>query len=64
MLYGLVQQPEMFGEVKHHPSKSVVSGVTFKGIFEDGLQRFSKENLELLVVVARGIWFRRNKFVF
>jgi len=38
--------------------------VTFKGIFEDGLQYFSKENLELLEVVARGNWFRRNKFVF
>jgi hypothetical protein len=38
--------------------------LNFKGVFEDCLQRFSKENLELLAVLARGIWFRKNKYVF
>jgi hypothetical protein len=38
--------------------------VSFKEVFEDGIQLYSKEVLELLVVVARGIWFRRNKLVF
>jgi hypothetical protein len=38
--------------------------VSFKEVFEDGIQRYSKEILELLVVIARGIWFRRNNLVF
>ncbi len=37
--------------------------MSFKEVFEDGIQRYSKEVLELLVVLARGIWFRRNKLV-
>jgi len=44
--------------------KFYASGVSFKEVFEDRIQRYSKEVLELLVVVARGIWFRRNKLVF
>jgi hypothetical protein len=44
--------------------KCYTSGVSFKEVFEDGIQLYSKEVLELLVVVARGIWFRRNKLVF
>lgn len=47
-----------------HFHKCYVSGVSFKEVFEDGIQRYSKEILELLVVVARGIWFRRNNLVF
>jgi hypothetical protein len=38
--------------------------VSFKEVFEDGIQRYSKEVMELLVVLARGIWFKRNKLVF
>jgi hypothetical protein len=56
--------PDVWGSKTSPFQKCCVSGVTFKEIFEDGLQRFSKENLELLIGVARGIWFRRNKFVF
>jgi hypothetical protein len=38
--------------------------VFFKEVFEDGIQRYNKEVLELLVVLAHRIWFRRNKLVF
>jgi hypothetical protein len=62
---GPAQLPRMFGEAKCLLfQKCYASGVSFKEVFEDGIQRYSKEILELLVVVARGIWFRRNKLVF
>jgi hypothetical protein len=34
------------------------------GLFEHCLHRFSKENIELMAVVASRIWFRRSKYVF
>lgn len=55
---------DIWGSKMSHFQKCYASGVSFKEVFEDGIQRYSKEILELLVVVARGIWFRRNKLVF
>jgi len=33
-------------------------------MFEDFMQCFSKENVELMVITARCIWLRRNSLIF
>jgi hypothetical protein len=62
--FGPVQQPRMFGEANRLPSKSVV----LQGCLSTRCSKMEfsvtvKDVLELLVVLARGIWFRRNKLV-
>jgi hypothetical protein len=45
-----------------HKCSWVVS--SFRGLFAKGLQLFPSEIVELMTVVARVIWFRRNKLIF
>jgi hypothetical protein len=39
-------------------------GSSFLLLLEEFLQRFNKDKVELLVVMARQIWLRRNSLVF
>jgi len=45
-----------------HNCSWVVS--SFRELFAKCLQQFPREIVELMIVVARAIWFRRNKLIF
>jgi hypothetical protein len=55
---------DVWGSKLSHFQKCSWEVLNFMGLFEHCVQRFSKENIELMTVVARAIWFRRNKYVF
>lgn len=44
--------------------KCISAGDNFSQVFEDCISRFTQENLELMAVILRRIWLRRNRLVF
>jgi hypothetical protein len=61
MLYGVVPVLKMFGEVALLFSRKCP---TFPGMIELVSLLFNRLNDDLMVVVFRSIWLRRNKMVF
>jgi hypothetical protein len=44
--------------------KYCFAGTNFKGLFAYYVERYTKEELELMAVIARCIWLRRNAWIF
>jgi hypothetical protein len=44
--------------------KCITVGDNFSQVFEDCVSRSTKEHLELMIVISRRIWLRRNQLLF
>lgn len=65
MLFGHAGQLRMFGGEKRSCFQKCRTGYTsFVLLFEDLMHRFSKKEVELMVITARRIWLRRNSLIF
>jgi hypothetical protein len=55
---------DVWGDSKSCFQKCSMLCISFKYLFEKCMSRFSKEDMELFVNIARKIWLRRNVLIF
>lgn len=60
ILWSCLFTPDVWGNGTKKFQKSFCERLTFYHVLEEMLRRCEEEDLELLAVAARKIWFRRN----